>query len=148
MTTSAGPFVGLLLLSHGPLANAMRETVQMLEPDEPDDLGALSLAWDEAPEAASRRLEKAISEVNRGKGVVLLTDMFGGTPSNLALAFLEPGSIEIVSGINLPMVVKARALAREGRSPRDIAHTLEERGRRAIVAAAELVDGAPGAPKR
>jgi PTS system mannose-specific IIA component len=120
----------------------------MLEPDEPDDLGALSLAWDEAPEAASRRLEKAITEVDKGKGVVLLTDMFGGTPSNLALAFLEPGTVEIVSGTNLPMVVKARSLAREGRSPRDIAHTLVERGRRAIVAAGELVDGLAGGPKR
>ena len=148
MTTTPGPFVGLLLLSHGPLANAMRETVHMLEPDEPDDLGALSLDWNESPEAASRRLEKAISESNRGRGVVLLTDMFGGTPSNLALAFLEPGVIEIVSGINLPMVVKARGLAREGRSPRDIAHTLVERGRRAIVAAAELVDGAPEGHRR
>ena len=148
MTNPIGPFVCLLLLSHGPLADALRETVHMLEPEEPDDLGALSLAWDESPQAASRRLEKAISEVNHGKGVVLLTDMFGGTPSNLALAFLEPGTIEIVTGINLPMVVKARSLAREGRSPRDIAHTLVERGRRAIVAAAELVDGPPGSPKR
>jgi PTS system mannose-specific IIA component len=144
MTNPTGPFVGLLLLSHGPLANALRETVRMLEPDEPDEIGALSLAWDEAPESASRRLEKAIAEANRGRGVVLLTDMFGGTPSNLALAFLEPGVIEIVSGTNLPMVVKARGLAREGRNPRDIAHTLVDRGRRAIVAAAELVDGNPG----
>lgn len=147
MKTPAGPVVGLLLLSHGPLANALRETVHMLEPEEPDDLGALSLAWDESPESASR-LEKAISEANGGKGVVLLTDMFGGTPSNLALAFLEPGTIEIVSGINLPMVVKARALAREGKSPREIAHTLVERGRRAIVAAAELVDSPHGGPHR
>ena len=68
--------------------------------------------------------------------------------TNLALAFLEPGAIEIVSGVNLPMVIKARALAREGRTPREIAHTLVERGRRAIVAAAELVDGAKGGPHR
>ena len=148
MTTPTGPYVGLLLLSHGPLADALRETVHMLEPEEPLDLGALSLAWDEPPEAASRRLEKAISEANHGKGVVLLTDMFGGTPSNLALAFLEPGTVEIVSGTNLPMVVKARSLAREGKSPRDIAHTLVERGRRAIVAAGELVDGPAGGPRR
>lgn len=148
MTTSTGPFVGLLLLSHGPLANALRETVRMLEPDEPDEIGALSLAWAEAPESASRRLEKAIAEANRGRGVVLLTDMFGGTPSNLALAFLEPGVVEIVSGTNLPMVVKARGLAREGRNPRDIAHILVDRGRRAIVAAAELVDGNPAGPSR
>ena len=141
MTAPTGP-LGLLLLSHGPLANALRETVHMLEPDEPDEIGALSLAWDEATENASHRLEKAIADHDRGRGVVILTDMFGGTPSNLALAFLEPGTVEIVSGINLPMVVKARALAREGRSAREIAHTLVERGRRAIVAAAELVDGA------
>jgi PTS system mannose-specific IIA component len=144
----SGPFVGLLLLSHGPLANALRETVHMLEPDEPGELGALSLAWDEAPDSASRRLEKAIADVDRGKGVVLLTDMFGGTPSNLALAFLEPGGVEIVSGTNLPMVVKARALAREGRTPQEIAHTLVERGRRAIVSAAELVGGASGGPHK
>jgi PTS system mannose-specific IIA component len=142
MTAPAGPAVGLILLSHGPLANALCETVRMLEPDEPDDIGALSLAWDEATEDASRRLEKAIAGYDKGRGVVILTDMFGGTPSNLALAFLEPGRIETVSGINLPMVVKARALAREGKSAREIAHTLVERGRRAIVAAAELVDGA------
>lgn len=148
MTTPSGPFVGLLLLSHGPLADALRETVHMLEPDESGEIGALSLAWDEAPDAASRRLEKAIADCDRGKGVVLLTDMFGGTPSNLAIAFLEPGTVEIVSGTNLPMVVKARALAREGRSAHDIAHTLVERGRRAIVSAAELVDGPSGGPRR
>jgi PTS system mannose-specific IIA component len=147
MTQAPVPAVGLLLLSHGPLANAMRETVRMLEPDEPDDIGALSLAWDEATEHATRRLEKAIAERNKGRGVVLLTDMFGGTPSNLALAFLEPGVVEIVSGINLPMVVKARALAREGKSPREIAHALVERGRRAIVAAAELVESNPKAKR-
>ena len=148
MTTgSATPAVGLLLLSHGPLAEALRETVRMLEPDEPDDVVALSLAWDEATKAATRRLEKAIAEADHGRGVVLLTDMFGGTPSNLALAFLEPDRYEIVSGVNLPMIVKARALAREGRSPREIAHVLVERGRRAIVAAAELVGGpAKGRP--
>jgi len=142
MTAPTVPAVGLILLSHGPLANALRETVHMLEPEEPDDIGALSLAWDEATEAATRRLEKAIAGHDLGRGVVILTDMFGGTPSNLALAFLEPGKVEIVSGINLPMVVKARALAREGRTAREIAHVLVDRGRRAIVAAAELVDGA------
>jgi PTS system mannose-specific IIA component len=111
----------------------------MLEPEESGDVGALSLAWDEAPEKASRRLEKAIAAADHGRGVVLLTDMFGGTPSNLALAFLEAGKVEIVSGVNLPMVVKARALAREGKDAREIARTLVERGRRAILAAAELV---------
>ena len=137
-----GP-VGLLLLSHGPLADALRETIRMLEPDDADDVGALSLAWSESPEKASRRLEKAIEAGDRGSGVVLLTDLFGGTPSNLALAFLEPGRVETVSGVNLPMLIKARALARDGKNPREIAHALVERGRRAIQAATDLTEGAP-----
>lgn len=136
----AAPRVGLLLLSHGPLADALRETVQVLEPAPGEPLGALSLAWDEAPESASERLQKAISAADRGRGVVLLTDMFGGTPSNLALAFLQKGRIEIVTGVNLPMVVKARALAREGKDPAEMARTLVEKGRRSIVAAGELME--------
>lgn len=132
--------VGILLLSHGPLAEALKETVGVLEPDQEEPLGALSLAWDEAPERASERLQKAIAQADRGRGVVLLTDMFGGTPSNLALAFLHKGKIEIVSGVNLPMVMKARALAREGKEPSEMARTLVEKGRRAIVAAGELME--------
>jgi PTS system mannose-specific IIA component len=138
--------VGLLLVSHGPLAEALRDTVRVLEPEEREGVATLSVAWDEDPDKASHRLEKAIAAADHGNGVVLMTDMFGGTPSNLALAFLEPGTIEIVSGVNLPMVVRARALAREGKSCREIAHSLVERGRRAIVAAAELMDHAPVKP--
>ncbi|HUM01196.1 MAG TPA: hypothetical protein VL084_02855 [Thermoanaerobaculia bacterium] len=138
---AARPPVGLLLLSHGQLAAALRETLRKLEPDEPGDVGVLSLEWDEVPEAASRRLEKAIAAADRGSGVVLLTDLFGGTPSNLALAFLDPGRVEIVSGVNLPMLIKARAFAREGKNAREISHAFVERGRRAILAATELVAG-------
>src|SRR5262249_21199664 len=101
----AGP-VGILLVSHGPLADAFRETVHVLEPDEPEEVGALSLAWDESPEKATKKLEKSIAALDKGVGVVLLTDMFGGTPSNLAIAFLEPGRVEIVSGMNLAMIMK------------------------------------------
>src|SRR5512143_1054594 len=143
MTSPAAsrPPVGLLLLSHGPLAAALRETLLKLEPDEPGDVGALSLEWDEAPGAASRRLEKAIAAADQGSGIVLLTDLFGGTPSNIALAFLDPGRVEIVSGVNLPMLIRARSFARDGRNAREIAHALVERGRRAILAATQLVAG-------
>ncbi len=132
--------VGVVLISHGPLAAALRDTVRVLEPDDLSEIDALSLAWDEAPEKASARLEKAIGRADRGKGVVILTDMFGGTPSNLALAFLDHGKVEIVSGMNLPMVLKARVLAHEGRDPHAIAHGLVDKGRRAILAASELME--------
>jgi PTS system mannose-specific IIA component len=142
----ADPVVSIVLVSHGPLAAALRETVRVLEPDETSEIDALSLAWDEAPEKASGRLEKALGRADHGKGVVILTDMFGGTPSNLALAFLDHGKIEIVSGMNLPMVLKARGMAREGRDPHFIAHALVERGRRAILAASELMETERRAP--
>ena len=115
---------------------------QVLEPDSRTSLlGRSSLAWDEAPESASERLQKAIAKADRGRGVVLLTDMFGGTPSNLALAFLQKGRIEIVTGVNLPMVVKAtRPRARRERTrPRWPARS-SRKGRRAIVAAGELME--------
>lgn len=142
-TSPSGPRppVGLLLLTHGPLAAALRETVRKLEPDEPGDVGVLSLEWDESPETASRRLEKAIAAADQGSGIVLLTDLFGGTPSNLALAFLEPGRVEIVSGVNLPMLIKARTFARSGKNAREVADALVERGRRAILAATQIVAG-------
>ena len=142
--TPAKPPVGLLLLSHGPLAEALRETIRILEPDEHDDVGALSLKWDESAEKASRRLEKAIAACDKGGGVVLITDLFGGTPSNLALAFLDPGRVEIVSGVNLAMLIRARSHARDGRTAGEIAHALVERGRRAILAATDLVGGRGG----
>lgn len=138
--------VGIVLISHGPLAAALRETVRVLEPDEAAEIDALSLAWDEAPEKASSRLEKALGRADHGKGVVILTDMFGGTPSNLALAFLEHGKVEIVSGMNLPMVLKARGLAKDGRDPHFIAHALVDRGRRAILAASEVMEAERKAP--
>ena len=144
LSGTSRPPVGLLLLSHGPLASALRETLLRLEPDEAGDVGVLSLEWDEAPETASRRLEKAIAAADRGAGVVLLTDLFGGTPSNLALAFLEPGRVEIVSGVNLAMMIRARSIAREGKTAGEIAKVLVERGRRAIVAATALVGGPGG----
>ena len=136
----ADAIVGILVVSHGPLAAALKETVNVLQPEESSEVMALSLAWDEAPEKASSRLEKAIASADQGRGVVLMTDMFGGTPSNLALAFLERGRIEIVSGVNLPMVVKARTLARSGQEPHAIAHALVEKGRRAIHAASEALE--------
>lgn len=135
------PLVGLLLLSHGPLAEALRKTGAEVEPGPGGpSLSALSIDSSEDAAHGSRRLERALAAADTGRGVVVLTDMFGGTPSNLALAFLSRDRVEIVSGMNLPMVLKARALALEGKGPHEIAHELVEKGRKAIVAAAELLE--------
>ena len=137
---STRPPVGILLLSHGPLADALRKTALEVDPETSAGFTALALEGAEKPEAWSRKVEKAVTAADGGSGVVILTDMFGGTASNLALAFLVPDRVEIVSGMNLPMVLRARALARSGKGAHALAHDLVEKGRKAIVAAAELLE--------
>jgi len=139
--------IGMVLVTHGRLAAEFVAALEHVVGPQAQ-IEAVCIGPDDDMEKRRQDILRSIAAVDTGDGAVLLTDMFGGTPSNLALAFLEPGAIEIVSGVNLPMVVKARALAREGKDPREIAHTLVERGRRAIVAAAELVDGPHGGPHR
>ena len=125
------PHVGILLLSHGPLADALRDTVEVLEPEPSEPLGALSLAWDESPETASERLRKAIAKSDRGRGVVLLTDMFGGTPSNLSFSFLKDCQVEIITGVNLPMLIKFVSLQRSN-DLKDVARKVVEQGKKNI----------------
>ncbi len=137
---SQPPAVGILVVTHGPLADAICETVRLLDPASASTLGALAVGADEAPEKASQRLSEAIRAADNGRGVVLLTDMFGGTPSNLALAFRQKDRVEIVSGVNLPMALKALALACDGSTPGEMARTLVIKARRAIVAASELME--------
>jgi len=141
---TARPPVGILLISHGPLAEALRKTALEVEPEGAGALAALAIESSEKAEAASQRLERALAAADGGSGVVVLTDMFGGTPSNMALAYLSPDRVEIVSGMNLPMVLKARVLAREGRGAHEIACKVVEKGRHAIVAAAELLEERKG----
>lgn len=83
-------------------------------------------------------IEKKIDSLNQGQGVLVLTDMFGGTPSNLALSFLQKNTVEIVTGINLPMVI-AIAHHREGHSLAEIADTAKTAGQRSISLASELL---------
>ena len=97
--------VGGVILSHGQMANellAAAETVLGAI----DHIVAVSIGWHDDVEIARAELERAISAVERGKGVLLLTDLFGGTTTNIAAMFHTAGKIEILTGVNLPMVVK------------------------------------------
>jgi PTS system mannose-specific IIA component len=89
-------------------------------------------------EEAGRRIQEAIARVDREGGVLVLTDMFGGTPSNLALSLLEPGRIEVVTGVNLPMLIKCVNL-REEAALSEVARRVAEQGRQAIQVASELL---------
>ena len=99
---------------------------------------AVSIGWHDDVELASSEVERAIEQVDGGKGVLLLTDMFGGTPTNITTMFYAEGKTEVLTGVNLPMVIK---LATQGddEALSDMALELEEQGKKSIYRAGDLL---------
>lgn len=134
---------GLVVVSHGALASELVKVTELiLGPQE--SLIAVNLAPDEEIDAMKGRIGKAIKDVQKGQGVVVLTDMFGGTPSNLSLTFLEEGKVEILSGFNLPMLLKLASgrTVETGDAPKslpELARLSAEHGRANIKSATEIL---------
>ncbi|HJQ33465.1 MAG TPA: PTS sugar transporter subunit IIA [Pyrinomonadaceae bacterium] len=101
---------------------------------------AVSIGWHDDVEAAKNEIRRAIERVNEGGGVLLMTDMFGGTPTNIASMFLQHGEVEVVTGVNLPMVIKLASQA-PGAALEDVARLVREQGRQGIYLAGELLSG-------
>jgi mannose PTS system EIIA component len=121
----------VLLVTHGRLAQellAAAETIAGVHPD----IRALALEWNEGIDAARERIAQAIAELDSGAGVIILTDMFGSTPSNAAMALAVPGRIEVITGVNLPMVVRMSCSSVLPATVVETARWLEEKGRRSI----------------
>ena len=138
--------LGLLVVTHGEVAKELVASVRKIL-GEIQNLEAVSIDWNDDVDEATRRIEEARERVDGGRGVLLLTDMFGGTPTNLALSMLEPGRLEIVTGVNLPMLIKFSNLDQE-LSLRDAAREIADDAREAIHVASQLLhatgDTAPG----
>ena len=97
--------IGLMIITHGNLALELRSAMEHMIGDQ-NNIEIFSITPEDDVDIQKNNIEKKLKELNQGKGVIILTDVFGGTPSNLALNFLEPGVIEIMSGVNLPMLIK------------------------------------------
>src|SRR5215475_874785 len=101
-----------VIVTHGHLAGELLAAAEMIV-GPVSHIAAVSIGWHDDVEAARDEVQRAISRVTQGNGVLLLTDMFGGTPTNIASMFLEEGAIEVVTGVNLPMVIKLATHAGE-----------------------------------
>jgi PTS system mannose-specific IIA component len=130
--------IGILLVTHGRLAEELRAAALTIQPGL-ERIHAVALDWSETGEDAREKIRRGIDEADAGEGVVLLTDMFGGTPTNLALPFLRKDRVEIVTGVNLPMVLKCASLQRSGRPLTEAAHVAKDRGQRSIYVASDLL---------
>jgi len=135
--------IGVVVVTHGQLATELVNAAETIVGDLPN-FAAVSIGWHEDVQDARDAIASAIERVKRPGGVLLATDMFGGTPSNLGITFLEQDKIEIVTGVNLPMLIKAASL-KEAASLSEIARMLREHGRNAIWVASDLLTGASSA---
>ncbi|UCG20100.1 MAG: PTS sugar transporter subunit IIA [Deltaproteobacteria bacterium] len=130
--------VGMLVITHQRLAEEFIATAELIVGKIENCVG-LSLDPDLPVNDLRRQIDEAMDRVNDGDGVIVLTDMFGGTPSNLSLSFLNEEGIEVVTGVNLPMLLKL-AQSREGHKVDELARIIKDYGRRSISLASEILD--------
>lgn len=129
--------IGALVVSHGQLAQELLAAAEMIV-GEISHIQAVSIGWHDDVNEARSEIERRIAEIGSGSGVLILTDMFGGTPSNIAFSFHEPGKVDVVTGANLPMIIKI-ASQKEGESLESLARSVCEQGRSSIAMASDFL---------
>ena len=131
--------IGLVLVTHGQLAEEFRNAVEHVVGAQ-QNFETVSIGADDDMEQRRRDIVDAVARADTGAGVILLTDMFGGTPSNLAISVMEPGRVEVIAGVNLPMLIKLTSV----RKGDDMAKALDEAqtaGRKYINVASQVLSG-------
>ena len=127
------------MVTHGQLATELLNAAEMIVGDLPR-FTAVSIGWHEDAQDAREEIAQAIGRVRQGQGVLILTDMFGGTSSNLAMTFLGQDDVEVITGVNLPMLIKLAGLSDQA-SLLTAAREMREHGRNAIWVASDLLRG-------
>ena len=131
--------IGLVLVTHGRLAEEfIAATEHVVGPQK--SVKAICIGPDDDMERRREDILRAVDEVDEGKGVILLTDMFGGTPSNLAISILDKGNVEVIAGMNLPMLIKLVTVRGEETMANAVAQA-QESGRKYINVASRLLAG-------
>ncbi|MEP3244080.1 MAG: PTS sugar transporter subunit IIA [Sneathiella sp.] len=130
--------IGMVLVTHGRLAQEfVAATEHVVGPQ--DQVRAISIGPDDDMEQRRQDILNAVSDVETGSGVILLTDMFGGTPSNLAISVMEKANVEVIAGINLPMLIKLASMRGEDDMEKAVA-AAQESGRKYINVASHLLN--------
>jgi mannose PTS system EIIA component len=130
--------IGIVVVTHGALAGELVNAARTIVGEIPS-IAAVSIGWTDDMAMAHEAIERAMAEVG-GPDVLILTDMFGGTPTNVSLPFLSP-RVEIVTGVNLPMLIKLTSL-REGELV-EVARVIRDQGKGAIYVASEILEKKP-----
>ena len=129
--------IGLVLVTHGNLANEFISAMQHVVGKQ-EQIAPVCIGPEDDMEMRRAEILKKVSEVNDGSGVVVLTDMFGGTPSNLAISIMDKAKVEIIAGVNLPMLIKLASL-RKDKNLKETVEGAQEAGKKYINIASQLL---------
>jgi len=131
--------IGLVLVTHGRLAVEFRAALEHVVGPQ-SQIETVSIGPEDDAERRRQDIVEAVAKVNDGSGVILLTDMFGGTPSNLAISVMDAGRVEVIAGVNLPMLIKLASVRAEKPLAEVIAKA-QEAGRKYINVASQVLSG-------
>ena len=129
--------IGGIIVSHGRLAEELLNALTIILGEAPD-IEAISIGWYDDVEDSKKKISQCLKRVDQKNGVIIFTDMFGGTPSNLSFSFLRDNQVEIITGINLPMLIKFVSLQRSN-NLKDVAKKVVEQGKKNIHLASALL---------
>jgi PTS system mannose-specific IIA component len=130
--------IGGIIVSHGRLAEELLNALTIILGEAPN-IEAISIGWYDDVEDSKKKISQCLKQVDQKNGVIIFTDMFGGTPSNLSFSFLRDNQVEIITGINLPMLIKFVSLQRSN-NLRDVAKKVVEQGKKNIHLASALLN--------
>ena len=133
--------IGFVVVTHGRLGAELINTAEFIL-GRIEHSTSVSIDGQNAPDMIRDKVEKAIKSVDQGKGAIILTDMFGGTPSNISLSFLNHRKVEVLTGVNLPMIIKL-VQSRDKMPLEQLAETIGAFGRKSINVAGEMLNRRP-----
>jgi len=128
----SAPMIQTLVLSHGRLAQELLATAREIVGNELLGVHHLALDWSTSQSELRSRIAESVAALDQGRGVLILTDLFGDTPSNLAFDLSDPGRVEVVTGVNLPMVLRLTCLGNRDLELATLAQLIQERGQQGI----------------
>ena len=132
--------IGIVIVTHNRLADALIESAEFIIGERSEAIASVSIDLNQSAESLRKKIADGIKKVDKKDGIIILTDMFGGTPSNLSYSFLDEGRIEVLSGVNLPILVQA-INSREKTDLAELGTNLEKFGKKSISLASGILKG-------
>jgi PTS system mannose-specific IIA component len=130
--------IGGVIVSHGKLAEELLNAVIIILGEAPN-IEAISIGWYDDVEESKKKISQSLKKVDQKNGVIIFTDMFGGTPSNLSFSFLAENKVEIITGVNMPMLIKFVSLQRNN-NLKEVAKKVADQGKKNIHLVSSLLN--------